>query len=86
LGQGDEWRPLGFQGKSVLIAPYDGYTKPSTIKLNTILMWIQIHDLPDGFKNMVKTLAGKVGEYVAQDTPSMGILLEIFIELQSDLT
>ncbi|KAM0848823.1 hypothetical protein ACQ4PT_054136 [Festuca glaucescens] len=62
--------PWVFRGKSVLIAPYDGFTKPSTIVLNTVLMWIQIHDLPDGYKGLVKTLAGKVGKYVEQEPPS----------------
>jgi hypothetical protein len=52
------------------MAPYDGFTKPSSIELNTLLMWIQIHDLPDGYKGLVKTLAGKVGEYVSQEPPS----------------
>jgi hypothetical protein len=33
-------------------------------------MWIQIHDLPDGYKGMVKTLAGKVGDFVSQEVPS----------------
>jgi hypothetical protein len=57
--------PWVFRGKSVLIAPYDGFTKTSTIELSTILLWIQIHDLPDGFKGMLKTLAGKVWQFVA---------------------
>ncbi|KAM0862493.1 hypothetical protein ACQ4PT_045229 [Festuca glaucescens] len=62
--------PWVFRGKSVLIAPYDGFPKPSTIELNTVLTWIQIHDLPDGFKGMVKSLASKVGEYVVMEPPS----------------
>ncbi|KAM0823505.1 hypothetical protein ACQ4PT_070838 [Festuca glaucescens] len=45
--------PWVFRGKSVMIAPYDGFTKPSRIKLRTILMWIQIHDLPDGYKGHI---------------------------------
>lgn len=36
-----------FQGKAILIEPYDGFAKPSTIKLNQLRMWIQIHDLPE---------------------------------------
>jgi hypothetical protein len=62
--------PWVFRGKSVLIAPYNGYTKPSTIDLNTILMWIQIHDLPDGYKVLLKSLACKVREFVAMEPPS----------------
>jgi hypothetical protein len=55
--------PWVFRGKSVLLAPYDGFTKPSTIDLNSLLMWIQIHDLPVGYKDLVKSLASKVGEF-----------------------
>ncbi|KAM0893895.1 hypothetical protein ACQ4PT_024803 [Festuca glaucescens] len=62
--------PWVFREKSVLITPYDGYTKPSTIDLNTILMWIQIHDLPDGYKVLLKSLACKVGEFVAMEPHS----------------
>jgi hypothetical protein len=61
--------PWVFRGKSVLIEPYDGFTRPSMIELRTILMWIQIHDLPDGYKGLVKTLAGKVGKFVEQEVP-----------------
>jgi hypothetical protein len=45
------------------MAPYDGFTKPSTIKLNTLLIWIQILDLPVAYKDIIKTLAIKVGEF-----------------------
>ena len=55
--------PWVFRGKSVLLAPYDGFTKPSTIDLNLLLIWIQIHDLPVGYKDLVKPLASKVGEF-----------------------
>ncbi|KAM0827048.1 hypothetical protein ACQ4PT_068445 [Festuca glaucescens] len=55
--------PWVFRGKSVLLAPYDGFTKPSTIDLNSLLIWIQIHDLPVGYKDLVKSLASKVGEF-----------------------
>ncbi|KAK1660822.1 hypothetical protein QYE76_048981 [Lolium multiflorum] len=65
-----EGGPWVFRGKSVLLAPYDGFTKPSSIELNKVMMWIQIHDLQDGYKSMVKTLASKVGDFVAQEQPS----------------
>jgi hypothetical protein len=55
--------PWVFRGKSVLLAPYDGFTKPSTIDLNSLLIWIQIHDLQVGYKDLVKPHASKVGEF-----------------------
>ena len=30
-----------YRGNTVLLASYDGFTKPSTIALDTIEMWIQ---------------------------------------------
>ena len=62
--------PWVFRGKAVLLAPYDGFTKPSTIDLNTILLWIQIHDLPIGYKDVVATLASKIGEVQAVEQQS----------------
>ena len=41
-----EGGPWAFRGKSVLIAPYDGFSKPTSIELNRMKIWIQIHDLP----------------------------------------
>jgi hypothetical protein len=48
------------------MTPYHGFTKPSTIKLFNLPIWIQMHDLAVGFKSMVPILAGKVEEYMAQ--------------------
>lgn len=59
-----------FLGNLVLLTPYDGFTKPSTIELNMFKIWIHIHDLPDGFSWMVKSLASKVGELVTAETQS----------------
>jgi hypothetical protein len=57
-----EGGPWTFRGHPVLMAVYDGFTKPSKNELNTFKIWIQIYDLPDGFKTMVGALALKVGE------------------------
>ncbi|KAE8782009.1 hypothetical protein D1007_44758 [Hordeum vulgare] len=54
--------PWNFGGYAVILAPYDGILKPSTIKLETIDVWIQIHDVPDLYAHLVKPLATKVGE------------------------
>ncbi|KAM0930505.1 hypothetical protein ACQ4PT_000911 [Festuca glaucescens] len=65
-----DWEKVMEGGPWVFRAPYDGFTKPSTIKLDTLLVWIQIHDLPVGYKNMVKTLASKVSEFESAEPPS----------------
>ena len=54
--------PWNFKGDAVLLAPYDGISKPSTIKLETIDIWIQIHDVPDPYAHLVAPLAAKVGD------------------------
>ena len=56
--------PWLFRNQGVLIEEYDGFTKPSQIKLDTMEIWAQIHDLPDGFFPMLRALAGKIGEVV----------------------
>ena len=45
-------------------------TKPSTIKLDTIEIWIQIHDVPDLYAHLVPALAGKMGEVLFSEPPS----------------
>ncbi|KAK1650898.1 hypothetical protein QYE76_068703 [Lolium multiflorum] len=67
-----EGGPWAFRGNSVLMAPYDGFSKPSSIKLNHIDIWIQIHDLPIGYAPMVKALASKVGEFKTSESNSFG--------------
>lgn len=59
--------PWAFRGHPVFLALYDGFIKPSFIDLNTFKFWIQIHDLPAGFENLMKPLAEKVGEFYAED-------------------
>jgi hypothetical protein len=48
----------------LLIEEYDGFTKPSTIELHFVDIWIQIHDLPVGFAPMIKYLASKLGKFI----------------------
>lgn len=50
----------GVRGSLVLMAPYDGFTKPSTMDLNKLKMWLQIHDLPNGFGHLVMSLEGQL--------------------------
>ncbi|KAE8777825.1 hypothetical protein D1007_49326 [Hordeum vulgare] len=58
-----EGGPWTFRGNPVLMAPYDGFTKPSTIDLNKLRIWAQIIDLPDGYEPLLKALAGKIGKF-----------------------
>lgn len=52
--------PWTFRGNPILLAEYDGFSKPSSIDLNSFKIWIHIHDIPNGFSSMVKSFASKV--------------------------
>nr|XP_020154401.2 uncharacterized protein LOC109739757 [Aegilops tauschii subsp. strangulata] len=62
--------PWTFKGKAVVLSLYDGITKPSSIELNKIDIWMQIHDLPDGFYPKIKALSATVGEFIYAETKS----------------
>ena len=59
-----------FRGDAVLLAPYDGISKPLSIKLVTINIWIQIHDVSDLYAHLIHPLAAKVGEVLFVETQS----------------
>ena len=62
--------PWNFRGDAVLLAPYDGISKPSTIILETIDIWIEIHDVPDLYAYIIQPMAAKVGEVRFAETQS----------------
>ncbi|XP_073351892.1 uncharacterized protein [Aegilops tauschii subsp. strangulata] len=62
--------PWNFKGKAVVLAPYDGFTKPSLAELKKIEIWVQIHDLPDGFFSKIKALPAMVGEFIFAEPKS----------------
>ena len=54
--------PWNFRGNAVVLVPYDGVTKPTMLKLDTIDIWIQIHDVHVRYAHLVGALAARVGE------------------------
>lgn len=62
--------PWNIRGDAVIMTPYDGVTKPSLIKLDTLEIWIQIHDVPDLYAHLVQPLAAKVGEVLFAEPQS----------------
>nr|XP_020201163.1 uncharacterized protein LOC109787013 [Aegilops tauschii subsp. strangulata] len=62
--------PWNFKGKAVVLSPYDGFTKPSTIELKKIDIWLRIHDLPDGYFSKIKALSSTVGEFIFAEPKS----------------
>ena len=53
-----------------MIAPYDGFSKPSSIKLDRLEIWAQIHDFPDGYVSQIPSLASKLGDFVYAEPAS----------------
>lgn len=62
--------PQAYKGKTVVLAPYDGFTKPSTIEINKVVIWIQIHDFPEGYSSKIKALSSTVGEFIYAEPSS----------------
>ena len=62
--------PWHFRGDAVIIKPYDGITKPSTVQLDTIEIWAQIHDVPQLYAYLVPSLGAKLGEVLFTEPQS----------------
>ncbi|KAI5020623.1 hypothetical protein ZWY2020_045511 [Hordeum vulgare] len=62
--------PWSFKGKAVVMAPYDGFTRPSTIVLDKLEIWAQIHDFPEGYFPLIKSLAATIGEFTFAEPKS----------------
>ncbi|KAE8815217.1 hypothetical protein D1007_07342 [Hordeum vulgare] len=79
--------PSTFKGKVVIIVPYDGVTWPSTIALDKVDMWIQIHDLPDDLFQYIKPLAATVGEVLFAEPKSQDFEGNFFrVRVKVDVT
>jgi hypothetical protein len=67
--------PWLFRNWGIVIQPYDGYSKPSSMILDRLPIWIQIHDIPEAYvkkKEILQNLAGRIGKFVKVDTESSG--------------
>ena len=62
--------PWNFKEKAVVLAHYDGFTKSSMIELDKIDIWLQIHDLPDGYFSKIKAMSATVGEFIFAESKS----------------
>ena len=78
--------PWNIRGNAVVIMPYDGITQPSKVKLDTLDIWIQIHDVPSLFAHLVPTLASKVGEVLFAECHMISQEISSVSELRLMLT
>ena len=56
--------PWLFRNQAVLIEEYDGFTNPSSIKMNSIAVWARVLKLPDNYlkEAVVKGMCRNMGE------------------------
>ncbi|KAK1669061.1 hypothetical protein QYE76_057220 [Lolium multiflorum] len=78
--------PWLFRNWGIVIQGYDGYSKPSTLILDKLPIWIQIHDIPEAYlkkKEILENLAGRVGKFINVDTvgASGGNFVRVRVEL-----
>jgi hypothetical protein len=61
-----EQGPWIFRDHGLLIEKFDGSRKASTVELNRIHAWVQIHDMPELFRKrpIMMDLAANVGEVI----------------------
>ena len=51
--------PWNFRGDTDILKPYDGLAKTSIVQLDTIEIWVQIHDVPDLYAHLVPSLTAE---------------------------
>ncbi|XP_010229680.1 uncharacterized protein LOC104582075 [Brachypodium distachyon] len=80
--------PWHFRKMAVIIAEYDGISKPSIVALDQLPICLQIHDLPPNYRTekLVRALAGKVGEVLKLDDAAVprGNFVRIKVNIRVD--
>ena len=68
--------PWLFRQNAVIIEPYDGISPIDSVELNFLAVWVQIHNLPPGYRreNLITNLAErKLGQVLKVETDLAGI-------------
>ncbi|KAK1627625.1 hypothetical protein QYE76_001940 [Lolium multiflorum] len=81
--------PWLFREQGVLIEKYDGCCKATSVELNRIYAWIQIHDVPELFrkKHIMTDLAAEVGQLLAVDmTGGDFVWARVWLDVRKALT
>jgi hypothetical protein len=66
-----EGGPWNFRNYPVSIEPYDGFSKPSSVNLDSVAVWAQIHDIPEACRPLASSLARRIGKFEAEEPDSM---------------
>ncbi|KAK1651010.1 hypothetical protein QYE76_068815 [Lolium multiflorum] len=78
--------PWLFRNWGIVIKAYDGYSKPSSLVLDRLPIWVQIHDVPEAYvkqTEIIKSLSSRVGKFVKVDTEGAtgGNFVRVRVEL-----
>ncbi|XBI82374.1 hypothetical protein VPH35_091074 [Triticum aestivum] len=89
-----EESPWMFRDMGLIIEPYDGIADPTSVVLDRLAVWVQIHNIPPLFrkKELVEDLAARVGTVLAVEmyAPSLTsanfVRARVKIDINSSLT
>lgn len=80
--------PWDFQGTSLLLAEYDGFSNPEKVKLDKLETWCQIHKLPDGVlksRTALKNMSSRIGEVQEVQVTLLNEFIGEFIRVRVNL-
>ncbi|KAM0892438.1 hypothetical protein ACQ4PT_025747 [Festuca glaucescens] len=84
-----EQGPWIFRDQGLLIEKYDGSCKASSVPLNRIHAWVQIHDIPELFRKrqIMTELVAIIGEVLTVDmNGGMFVRARVWLDVRKELT
>jgi hypothetical protein len=83
--QGGPWR---HKGDALIIVHYDGLTRPSEVRIESIAQWVRFYDLPPAMmkEEFARQLGGQLGKFISMDTHYRGYMpIQVNYPLQKAL-
>jgi hypothetical protein len=70
---GGPWR---HKGDVVILTNYDGFSRPSEIRITSIALWVRFYDLPQAMmkETITKQLGGQLGKFIKMDVRFPGYM------------
>jgi hypothetical protein len=67
--------PWHHKGDALIIVHYDGLSRPSEVRIETIQLWVRFYDLPPTMmkETYAKQLGGQLGNISEWTTATLGI-------------
>ncbi|KAM0905927.1 hypothetical protein ACQ4PT_016955 [Festuca glaucescens] len=84
VGRGGPWI---YRGYPLLVCKIKGEARPSETVLNTVPMWVQVHDLPWNCqkKSTAKTLGDNLGKFLEADLDADGMSPYDFLRMRVEI-